>query len=233
MKKLLVSCVLCAFAASFVAAQTFGVKGNFNMNLGSSFSDEMKDGFKELEESGVNVSYPMIVGGGAGVYFRYNLPSIPSLGFQGELGLAFNNGVSAKIGSSESYMKVSVSYTSLEIPVLLTYDIGISDSIKLRLLAGPNFSIPLGKAKSTVEYNYGGTSNKEDYEGDISHFAFGIAAGVAGSFDVGPGAIIAELRYTNDFSKIQSIEEAEGETYKQDAMIRRNLSISAGYESKF
>lgn len=209
MKKLLAVVAAGVVLVSALSAQiTVGGKGTLALNVGTSVEKAMF--------VGMDVDTGLLVGGGGSLFVRYNLPSLPALGFQADVGIMANNGFSAE-GSETGYsFSTKGTYTSLELPVLVTYDLA-AGPVTITLLAGPNLSFPLGKAK----FDMAGM----DIDFDIdSKVLFGLTAGAAVAYPLGPGAIVGDLRYTTDFNKVK----VEG----QEAMTRRALTFSAGYQIK-
>lgn len=216
MKKLLAVVAAGVVLVSALSAQiTVGGKGTLALNVGTSVEKAMF--------GGMDVDTGLLVGGGGSLFVRYNLPSLPALGFQADVGIMANNGFSAEVSGTLGGMKYSFSakgtYTSLELPVLVTYDLA-AGPVTITLLAGPNLSFPLGKAK--VEQSVpSDATEKWDIDSKV---LFGLTAGAAVAYPLGPGAIVGDLRYTTDFNKVK----VEG----QEAMTRRALTFSAGYQIK-
>lgn len=212
MKKLLAVVAAGVVLVSALSAQiTVGGKGTLALNVGTSVEKAMF--------GGMDVDTGLLVGGGGSLFVRYNLPSLPALGFQADVGIMANNGFSAE-GSETGYsFSAKGTYTSLELPVLVTYDLA-AGPVTITLLAGPNLSFPLGKAK--VEQSVpSDATEKWDIDSKV---LFGLTAGAAVAYPLGPGAIVGDLRYTTDFNKVK----VEG----QEAMTRRALTFSAGYQIK-
>lgn len=212
MKKLLAVVAAGVVLVSALSAQiTVGGKGTLALNVGTSVEKAMF--------GGMDVDTGLLVGGGGSLFVRYNLPSLPALGFQADVGIMANNGFSAE-GSETGYsLSAKGTYTSLELPVLVTYDLA-AGPVTITLLAGPNLSFPLGKAK--VEQSVpSDATEKWDIDSKV---LFGLTAGAAVAYPLGPGAIVGDLRYTTDFNKVK----VEG----QEAMTRRALTFSAGYQIK-
>lgn len=223
MKKLLVSAVVAVMIVSAATAQiTVGAKGIFGIGAGTSlvFPEGTPEEFKP--------DTSVLLGGGGGLYVRYNLPMLSALGFQTELDLLANNGLVEGDGSNG----VISSYTSLELPILVTYDFNVGP-VTLTALVGPHLSFPLGKMKLEAKVN--------DKKIDLSEFGmpndfsidskalFGMTFGMAVGFPVGPGSIVGDIRYLNDFSKLRVGEG--GAT--SDMLTRRTLNISLGYQMTF
>lgn len=243
MKKIVAMAVVAAVTVSMVCAQigvTAGVKGTFGMNLGS----QMTDDAKEAVTMGANIDLTnkVMVGGGGLLYGRYNMPFHAPLGVQLELGIFANNGVAAEVDDSfEDFgMKINVSgstslsYLSMDIPLIVTYDIS-AGPVVITPMVGVNFSIPLGKLKykneNTVKME-GLDDEKTDFSEDYDinpRFIPGIVAGVEVGLPLGPGSLVADLRYVNDFTKVKA--EIGDESFEM--MTRRNFNISLGYALKF
>lgn len=206
-----------AISVSMVCAQiTVGAKGNFGMNLGSQLdnkSDDAKDAFA--------------VNGGGSIYGRYNMPFLPELGVQLEVGMTFGNAIGkAKDNKNSSYY----SYNSFDIPLLVTYDIPVS-SVVITPMLGMNFSIPFGAPTAHTKVDGEKDSKKVD-DTKVTGFIPGLVAGVEVAIPVGPGSITAGLSYVNDFTPVKSKMEFGGTTVENEVGIRRNFNISAGYAIK-
>ncbi|MBO5730575.1 MAG: outer membrane beta-barrel protein [Treponema sp.] len=244
MKKLIALAVMTAVTVSMVCAQiTVGAKGTFGMNLGSTLTDDGKTLFTMGYD--IDTKNEVMVGGGGAIYGRYNMPFHTPLGVQLELGIFANNGVKVSADSSieKASMKIGVeatgsaSYLSMDIPLIVTYDIS-AGPVVITPLVGVNFSIPLGKMKSKMEYTAkmdGQVVEEGDFTEDVdiaSKFIPGIVAGVEVGLPLGPGSLVADLRYVNDFTKF-SIDPGVDGMDPVELGIRRNFNISVGYALKF
>lgn len=230
MKKIIAMAVVAVVAVSMVCAQiTVGAKGTFGMNLGSQLAD---NGFKTMFKDSKDA---FMVNGGGSIYGRYNMPFLPALGVQLEFGLTANNGAGIKgemgeMGEEMGNLKggLQFSYLSLDIPLIVTYDIPVS-SIVITPMVGVNFSIPVGKLKVKAEVD----GTKVDMGMDdlkVTGFIPGIVAGVEVGIPVGPGSVTAGLSYVNDFTPVKG--KMEGIDEKADILTRRNFNISLGYALK-
>ena len=220
MKKIIAMAVVAAVAVSMVCAQiTVGAKGTFGMNLGSKLAVELPDDAKNA----------FMVNGGGSIYGRYNLPFLPALGVQLEFGLTANNGAGMKVEMLGVETTTTISYLSLDFPLLVTYDIPVG-SIMITPMVGINFSVPVGSHKFVVKAD--GTEAAMDM-GDLKVTGFipGIVAGVEVGIPVGPGSITAGLSYVNDFTPVKL--KSDGFDEKVDLLTRRNFNISLGYALKF
>ena len=241
MKKIIAMAVVAAVAVSMVCAQiTVGAKGTFGMNLGSKLTDDGKEGVTMGFDT--DLTNKVVVGGGGAIYGRYNMPFHAPLGVQLELGIFANNGVAVDVDDSfdDGGVKVNVtgsaslSYLSMDIPLIVTYDIS-AGPVVITPMVGVNFSIPLGKLKYKTEYTakiegYGEEKEEFTEELDIDpRFIPGIVAGVEVGLPLGPGSLVADLRYVNDFTNVTIASEGES----MELFTRRNFNISVGYALKF
>lgn len=170
--------------------------------------------------------------GGGTVFIRYELPlalaSDSRLGVQVDVGFNANNG--ASIESELPILgkrKQTVSFNTVDIPLLVTYRLPVLGFLDVRVGVGPNFGLVLGKFKSDAYLNGTKLASVED---DIaSKLLIGILADVGVGFNLGPGTLLADVRFLNDFTKF-AIGDKDNSV---DFLTRRNLSFSVGYEMKF
>lgn len=194
---------------------TVGLRGVLSMNAGTSTSEELP---REYQNK-------LLVGGGAALFGKYNFT--PTFGLQAELSIIGNNGLKYEIDFYDDMYgyvtgSMTYSYTSLDIPVLLSFDVISRERFCFTLFAGPYISFPTSKLKVSVEE--GSVSGTD--QGDIdSAVIFGLTGGVSSAFSLGKGAIIADIRYNLDFIPI-NVENT-------NLFTRRFLAISAGYQLKF
>lgn len=243
MKKIVAMAVVAAVTVSMVCAQiTVGAKGTFGMNWGSATTDEGR-AFASIENFVGTTSFgKLVVGGGGSIYGRYNMPFHAPLGVQLELGIFANNGdalevdgsINNNVGKINVTGNASSTYLSMDIPLIVTYDIS-AGPVVITPMVGVNFSIPLGKLKYKTEYTAkieGYREEKEEFteEFDIDpRFIPGIVAGVEVGLPLGPGSLVADLRYVNDFTNVTIASEGES----MELFTRRNFNISVGYALKF
>jgi hypothetical protein len=139
-----------------------------------------------------------------------------SFGIQSELDIMTNNGIKATYADGG---QVSASYNSLDIPLLFNYNI-IFSPVLVRVFAGPYLAIPVGKMNIEVAGLSGGTS------AETIGLTGGVSGGFAAGFPVGPGSIIGDIRYMNDFKEVSV--KYKGSTMK--SLLRRSVNITVGYE---
>lgn len=225
MKKIIALVAVAAISVSMVCAQiglTVGAKGNFGMNAGTAVAEDIK----EFAKDGKNV---FMVNGGGAVYARYNMPFHAPLGVQMEIGIRANNGGGLKVDDTS----VKMSYTTMDIPLLITYDIPVS-SLVITPMLGLNFGIPVGKGKWTMETPDGEASSKVEVTG-LPKVKAGIVVGADVALPLGPGSLTGGLSYIADFSEVMVVlpeEYTPNSIGAKKVLTRRNLNISVGYAIK-
>lgn len=234
MKKMLLVLTTALLFVSLASAQiTIGAKGIFTLNAGTKGTKDFEDFLSGMDGSllGTLSTKPeMVVGGGGGLFVRYNMPFLSSLGIQTGLDVLANNGYKVNgtftLGSVENSSTVTATYTSLELPILVTYDIGLGP-VTLTLLLGPNISFPINKMKVTTSNTI--TDSPKTNEWNIANKAiFGITGGVAVALRLGPGSLVTDIRYTNDFTPVKGGEKDSENPI--DLFTRRALALSLGYQ---
>ena len=201
MKKIVLVLTTALLFVSLASAQiTIGAKGIFTLNAGTKLASENSEQKSDI-----------LVGGGGGLFVRYNMPFLSSLGIQTGLDVLANNGykvsTTASIGSIEQTVTTTATYTSLELPILVTYDIGLGP-VTLTLLLGPNISFPISKLKTSITGS--GLIGVESgvSESSIANKAiFGITGGAAVALRLGPGSLVTDIRYINDFTPVKAGEK--------------------------
>lgn len=225
MKKLIAIVAVAVIAVSAATAQVIiGAKGIFSVGVGTTLEGSIARVFDEYKKSGADVGQKVALGAGGGVYIRYNLPMLVTLGFQTELDLLAYNGLEVR---KDSIGRV-FSYPSLELPVLVTYDLSMGP-VTLTTLVGPHLSFPLASAKMELVQDGAVVPKSAEAIPIANKVLFGISFGVAVGVPVGSGSIVGDVRYLNDFSKV--ISSYMGTT--DDCVTRRSLNISLGYQTYF
>lgn len=225
MKKLVVFAAMITIVASLATAEiglAVGAKGAVGLSLGTTFVDGL---FPSTSKQA-----PTVNAGGA-VFARYELPfALPldsKLGVQLDVGFNANNGSSMKTDLIILEQKDTVSFNTLDIPLLITYRLPINSLLDVRAGVGPNFGIALGKIKATTKEN--GVKVYTGEDDAASKLLIGLMANVGVGINLGPGVLLADVRFLNDFTKLA----AGDKNNKTDLLTRRNLSLSVGYEMKF
>ena len=202
MKKLIAFAVAAVAAVSVATAQidlTVGARGIFGIGAGMFLGDPDVD---------TDIGKSLDFGGAAFA----KVPVYKELVIQPELGFTYNM-VGCKYDGGGKY---SGSYMAIDIPVLVGYDLKVSNELTVTPLFGPKFSIPVGKF-----------SQDKGPDVDIdSVVLFSIVAGVSASYKVGPGAVVGDIRYVNGVSSL-----ALGSGKSAYALLTpRNLQFSVGYQ---
>ena len=218
MKKLILLAALATGLMFTAKAQEngFGVRAGLNL---SNVRGDFKDAF--------DAEVKMKAGFNIGVIYDYGF----SESFYIQPGLYYTlKGVKAE-DKEDSELKMTYNLSYLEIPILASYRIAISDNTKWHINAGPYFAYGIG---GKVKYEYDGDSEKydafgksdEDKEkGDLKRFDFGLSFGTGVSFD----KFYVGLKYDLGLSNIGEKDRwYKGEDDK--AKIKTgNFAISVGY----
>lgn len=238
MKKILILVSVFAFVASVATAEiglAVGAKGVFGFPIGtqreSSFDNNMQN--MASAAGGVTTKNMAMANGGGALFVRYELPwGLPlnnKIGFQLETAFNANNGISKTYESNDKKIDVHTSFHTIDIPLLVTYrfPIGIVD---FRVGVGPNFGIAVGDA--SYKFRESGVRDEDTIKSEITkRLIIGLAFEFAFGFHLGRGAFVTNIRYLNDFTKLEIKEINSG--MKSDLLLRRNLSFSLGYEVRF
>ena len=124
---------------------------------------------------------------------------------------------------SQEHVHVRLGYNSLDVPLLAKVNLLGSKRSSFGLLAGPQISIPLGKA---MYYEELGDRKTEDKLTIDNLSVFGFTTGLFCKLPVGPGRIVGDLRFVHDFGNIKAAT-------KFLITPRRVLIFSLGYELSF
>lgn len=232
MKKVILLAVLAAGMMFTAKAQEngFGIRAGFNLShAGGDFKDYLKDWESGDPKSKAGFNIGVIYDWGLTEHF-YIQPGL----YYTMKGAKAKDSDSEEDYSWESKMNINLSY--LELPVLASYRMNLTDNIKWQINAGPYFAVGVGgkfKFESkesedgesfTEKYDYKafGSSSKnagfdEDDEGnivvhgvkgDLKKFDFGLSFGTGVSFDKFYVGIKYDLGLTN-------IADKDAEQYKK------------------
>lgn len=222
MKKIVLVLTTALLFVSLASAQiTIGAKGIFTLNAGTKLASENSEHKSDI-----------LVGGGGGLFVRCNMPFLSSLGIQAGLDVLANNGYkvsrTTSIASIKQTVTTTATYTSLELPILVTYDIGLGP-VTLTVLLGPNISFPISKLKTSMTGSGVISAESGVYESSIANTAiFGITGGAAVALRLGPGSLVTDIRYINDFTPVKAGEKDSENP--MDLFTRRALALSLGYQ---
>jgi hypothetical protein len=232
---LMAALVLVSFAASaqsfdgrgFVAGARLGPGIGFHGN--GKYMDDTMDWIKQLAQAfGTSISVDergglgFIIAGYGAYYFT------GSLAVQAELNFMIGQKKIWELSESGAGSgELEGSYSSLDIPILLRYEF-LQQPLTVGLVAGPVLSIPISDLEVSV------SSYLRDVLGTDGHdktdgITFGATAGVFGSYPLGPGKIIADLRFLLDFNPLKVKEDG----ITAEIIKRRSLNITVGYEFSF
>ena len=203
MKKLIAFAVAAAAAVSVATAQidlTVGARGIFGIGVGSTLGLS--------EKQNLDLGKSLNFGGAAFA----KVPLYKGLGAQVEVGFTYNS-----YGTKTNGVKNSLSYKAIDIPLLVAYDVKVNNELTITPLFGPKFSIPIGKA----------TPDKGSDVDIYNSVLFGIVAGVSGSYKVGPGAVVGDIRYNAGVSQFTTGKDVKVST---GGFHPNNLQFSVGYQ---
>jgi len=225
MKKLFAIVLTLLIGFSAVSAQDFTLGGRLGAVFGfHSFSDEFFYPDSGLEEEHTKSNFNFAF------YGAYALTDRLSL--QAELNFMINQGI--KFSFSEEYYglegayKISITNSSLDIPILLKFAVA-KKPVLIGLLAGPHLSFPLGKLilsgdiedLDMVEYSQYSTNG----------ITFGLSTGLFAGFPVGRGRITGDIRFLFDFTPVNIHDFSYGKNF--DTFTRQGVALTAGYEFSF
>ena len=208
MKKIIALVATMVAAVSFATAEiTVGARGIFGLNVGSS-----------LEGADLAVGNSLTFGGALFANIPLAEAGPGAIALQPELGFTHNS-----IGSSEDTplgdADMTFSINTIDIAALVGYNIKASDAITITPLLGIQASIVAGDGHAETELD-GTTLYEVDGEVDASVLV-SIPVGAEFMFKVGPGAIVADVRYNIGLNEIDT------------GMTLRGLRLGVGYGIQF
>lgn len=216
MKKVLVLVAAATIFGSLAFAEKVmevGVKGGLLLNAGT------KMDFVDEDDS--DSGRKMTLGGDVGLFGHFGIADLGpgTLSLQPEVFFSFANGVRCEYDFGKEDYKAN----SLDIAILIGYDIPVG-SLSIRPFLGPKVGIPVGKAKSKVEY-VGGSS--ETHKSDLKGVSIGMDVGCGIAIPLGKFVLGGDIRYGIDFNKVKL--EYEGEQYGKLRRGALGINITAGY----
>lgn len=238
MKKLLATLVFGAIFASISFAQnlSFGVRGSFGLsnltienNTKHELGKDLAGVMYELtgRESSYSVDNEGILCGGFSLWGNKSFEKIPALGIQVELGFLFNNGTEltgeAKSGNIKAEVKDEITYTTMELPVLVTYTVNKGGFFEFIPQTGFYLSFPIGKINQDLDIKAAGFKDSDSEKSKIDNTCIlGAVFGADFAFNINKtSAFLINSRYMIDFSAIKS----EGDKIGR----RTSFLLSAGY----
>lgn len=186
MKKLALSLVALMFATSVFAMNfSVGAKGN----IGIATTIQSYDG-EPVED--ILPVFSGSIGGVFGIQFTEMFALEPEVMFH------FGNGYSKEIKFGYETVKGSLSWTTLEIPVMFKAKFAVGDG-HFAVAVGPQFNFLLG------DINVKTDGDTESYSADwmgYNTFTLGIGAGVEYGLPVGPGDLVFGVRWQMDLTNV-------------------------------
>jgi hypothetical protein len=184
----------------------------------------MDDMIDELKAEGLSVDETsgasFILSPYGGYYFT------DKLAVQAEANFMFGQKKTWKLSYGGFSGEITGKYSSLDIPVLLRFDV-INRPALFGVLAGPYLSFPLGDIELSFPSEVAEFAGMPStYDIDSEGITAGIALGIYGGYPIGPGRIVGDVRFILDFNPLKG--KAFGST--AEVIKRRGLNISAGYE---
>jgi hypothetical protein len=135
---------------------------------------------------------------------------------QPELNFMINNGM--KISGHGN--TVSIRYNTMDIPVLVRWNF-IQRPLVAGIILGPYISLPLGKLNLVIDDKGSAL--------DMTGVTFGFTGGFTIAYKIGPGHIVGDIRYLNDFSSLKVREDFGDGMQDANIEIRRSINVTVGY----
>ena len=179
-----------------------------------------------------SIANERILAGGPTFFANLNFTEVPALGIQAEFGVLFNNGTKL-CGDAQSSgytidSTIKMSYTTIELPILLTYTVNKGNFLEFMPQAGFYASFPVGKCNSDVDMTIAYKSVKKDFSNDgtdtiDNSCIFGLALGSEASLNFSKtSALLFNFRWLYDFNKLKLSGDEVGR--------RTVFLLSAGYK---
>lgn len=261
MKKIIALLAAVGTAGMLSAQVTFGIgaRGTFGFGLGSTLDEDM-----QLSSHTEYTTQPFksFLAGGA-LVGRIGFASVPGLFIQPEIGFSHNQlsykaeysdtdtetylGHTIKVVTEYDY-EGSIGYNSIDIPIIIGYDVEVGKGLVISPFGGFNLSIPVGSFSSSetkpsgtvigyldgqeyareryVDDDDGGSSSMDVKTSITPGVLFGV--GVGYKFD-DHNMIMGDLRYLLDFTPVKGDVNFFGAHLDWDIFTRRGLSIGVNY----
>lgn len=229
MKKIVMLAVMAAGMVFSATAQEsgFGIRASLNLsNVNNKYDGEVAS---EESKSDYEYDFKNRVGFNIGLIYDWGI----SESFYIQPGLYFTTR-GAKIEESEEDYKYEEKWklNYLQIPILASYRIALTDNVKWHINAGPYLAVGVG-GKVKWEETYDGDTDKGDYKafgtadedsdeekGGLKRFDAGL------SFGTGVSINKFYIGLTYDLGLVNA---ADKDTWKDYKMRNRNFSIGVGY----
>jgi hypothetical protein len=186
-----------------------GARLGVGFEINTADEDMIGTGFTPKEKSNTAFS--------ASLYGAFKFTHMWSI--QPEANFMTNNGMEI---SGLGYM-YKIDYQTIDIPLLVRFNFLQKTPFLAGIVIGPYISIPIGR----LNFQYNGANPNLDIKG----IAYGIAGGFSLAFKLGPGHLVGDIRYINDFNSLKIYENEYGSTFQdQNILIRRSINLTFGYE---
>ena len=158
-----------------------GIKGGINLGtMYGEYVDDLSDGMDKKLQPG------LIAGLGLQIKPVDLFCISPEVLYSGK-------GVNMEMSGEGITANMRILSSYLELPVNFAFVIPAGNVVMPKLYAGPVFGFNL---TSEIEYEIDGDSETEDTKDDISVFEFSLDFGGGCDFDLGPGLLLVDIRYT-------------------------------------
>lgn len=245
------------FISAVLSAQSIGIgtRGTFGLGLGSAFSGDTVDDFNI---DGVDVFRSFLFGGSlvGKVSFGSGLFVQPEVGFmRNQIGYRWSDsdrydyslGVTANRTEIRYESSGSVGYDSIEVPVIVGYDLYLTDGFFLSPFAGANVSFPFDSiswtcgdvTRTVTTYADGKETGNQSYsspdgnDGMLmnvkSGFVPGVLVGAGFGYSFGSSVIAGDFRYLFDFSPLQGEWKFRGNNNTVHVLRRRGVNFGLSY----
>lgn len=196
---------------------SIGLRGGVSVGFNKAHEDMVGAGAKPAEKTSM-AFVPTIA-----AFYRF----ADTLKVQLELSFCRDTGINV-LGlyddSTGRLLDVHVSYSTLDIPVMLSWSF-IRRPVEVSALVGAYVSLPLTAANISYSIKgYGDLKGSVDMEG----FTFGAVGGFDVGFDLGPGRLVLDARVFYDAVPSKAKGELLGDE-PQGVMHRRGFVASVGY----
>lgn len=215
MKKIVICAALFAAATSLLSALDFavGARAAFGLGVGTDV---------KMDDTDLNLGKTMDVDGlvFGKLWFTENIILQAELGTTAhKVGMTTKGDELSTSGSDSRDASGYLTFDTLDVPLLVGYDIPLGDSFSLTPFFGPQVSFVLGKAESGGDFS--GTFKPK------SPVLFDVVFGASAAYNLGPGAIVGDVRYNLGLIPLTVKDSGD------DLFTPRALLFGLGYQLKF
>lgn len=218
MKRIILICTVLLTTWFFASAQfNFGVKGGYNSSLNLDNVSAVPSGTYTLN----NVSGELANGFHAGVFARFDVGN--KIYLQPELLYALQNkryNLTLQDATNPSFtVDKFVTFSTIDVPVLVGYKIVDLKLFNLRAFLGPKFRLNAGSSLDFKNLSSGATLNENELKGEFRNAALGL--------EVGAGVDLFMFTIDARLNLIGDVYQAKWQT-KPD--LNSNFVISLGWK---